>query len=91
MNAQGQQAQDLQILQKVNAAHRAAFRDRFPGQLEHCLRLTAERLQACLVKPDGMRLPDPKSWPATAQDIQSLSRALSELWQVYREVRSHES
>ena len=38
------------ILQKVNKAHREAFRERFPGQIEHCMRLTAERLQAVLTK-----------------------------------------
>lgn len=80
-------ASDTQILQKVNAAHRAAFRERFPGQLEHCLRLTAERLQACLVKPDTMRMPDPTSWPAQPQDIAHLAQALENLWAVYRELR----
>ena len=35
---------DTRILQKVNAVHREAFREKFPGQVEHCMRLTAERL-----------------------------------------------
>ena len=39
---------DTLIMQKVNHAHREAFKSRFPGQVEHCMRLTAERLQAIL-------------------------------------------
>jgi hypothetical protein len=31
--------QDTKILQKVNAAHRVAFADKYPSQVEHCLRL----------------------------------------------------
>lgn len=66
---------DTVILQKVNAAHREAFKTRFPGQVEHCMRLTAERLQAVLTrKPDD--LTNPETWNATAQDIAHLSEAL---------------
>jgi len=66
---------DTLILQKVNRAHREAFRQRFPGQIEHCLRLTAERLQAMLTaKPES--LADPDTWVATAEEIRNLSEAL---------------
>jgi len=66
---------DTLILQKVNAVHREAFRQRFPGQIEHCLRLTAERLQAILVKkPDD--LSNPETWTSTASEIASLSESL---------------
>ena len=66
---------DTLIAQKVNAAHREAFKTRFPGQVEHCMRLTAERLQAILTnKPK--ELADPESWTATAGEIASLSEAL---------------
>jgi hypothetical protein len=75
---QAQQARatrDTLILQKVNAAHREAFKHRFPGQVEHIMRLTAERLQAMLTtKPDN--LADPATWVATAQEIRDLSEAL---------------
>ena len=40
-----QQVQEVKILQKVNKAHRDAFPVKFPGQVDHCLRLTMERLQ----------------------------------------------
>ena len=45
---QERMARDTLILQKVNGAHREAFKQRFPGQVEHCMRPTAERLQAIL-------------------------------------------
>ena len=68
-------ARDTLILQKVNKAHREAFKQRFPGQVEHILRLTAERLQAVLTaKPDN--LSDPETWVATAAEIRDLSEAL---------------
>jgi len=66
---------DTLIMQKVNAAHRDAFKTRFPGQVEHCMRLTAERLQAVLTrKPTD--LADPNTWNCTAEEIAELSNAL---------------
>lgn len=66
---------DTLILQKVNKAHREAFRERFPGQVEHCMRLTAERLQAVLTKkPTDMT--DTQTWTASAQDIHDLAHGL---------------
>jgi hypothetical protein len=66
---------DTIIMQKVNAAHREAFKTRFPGQVEHCMRLTAERLQAILTKKPS-ELSDPETWTSTADEIASLSEAL---------------
>ena len=43
-------AEDTKIMQKVNAVHREAFQQKYPGQIEHCLRLVAERLQTGLKK-----------------------------------------
>jgi hypothetical protein len=81
---QQRMVRDTVILQKVNAAHREAFKTRFPGQVEHCLRLTAERLQACLInKPDN--LADPATWAATAQEIAHLCEAIYYLNQVRRD------
>ena len=66
---------DVKIMQKVNHAHREAFKNRFPGQIEHILRLTAERLHNVLLKkPDD--LGDPETWTATAGEIRDLSEAL---------------
>lgn len=73
--------QDTLILQKVNSAHRTAFKTRFPGQVEHCMRLTAERLQALLTnKPSD--LSDPDTWASTAAEIASLSQALYYLCEI---------
>lgn len=72
---QERMARDTLILQKVNGAHREAFKQRFPGQVEHCMRLTAERLQAILTrKPTD--LSDPDTWNSSAAEIASLSEAL---------------
>jgi hypothetical protein len=82
---QERMARDVKIMQKVNQVHREAFKTRFPGQVEHCMRLTAERLQAVLTKKPT-DLADPETWSSTADEIASLSEALwhlSVISQVY--------
>ena len=79
------ETQDTKIAQKVMAAHREAFHGRFPGQIEHCLRLITERLQQCLNKPDGCDLADPLTWPASPDDILALARAVESLWPIYKD------
>lgn len=75
---------DTLILQKVNKVQREAFKSRFPGQLEHIMRLTAERLQAILAnKPED--LSNPETWMATAQEVRDLSEALFYLAQISKE------
>ena len=73
MTSREQQIQDVRILQKVNATHREAFAVKYPGQVEHCLRLTMERLQLGLDKRDGVVLQDPRSWHLTAGELESLA------------------
>ena len=77
-------ADDTKIMQKVNAANREAFVARFPGQLEHCMRLVCERLQFCLNKPEGIDLGNPLTWPATPAELESLAEALAHLEEVRR-------
>jgi hypothetical protein len=72
---QERMTRDTLIMQKVNAVHREAFKTRFPGQVEHCMRLTAERLQAILTKKPT-DLADPDTWTSTADEIAKLSEAL---------------
>jgi hypothetical protein len=75
---------DVKIMQKVNHAHREGFKQRFPGQIEHCMRLTAERLQAILTrKPSD--LADPNTWNSTAEEIANLAQALYNLSKINRE------
>lgn len=78
------ETQSTKIAQKVMAAHREAFAQKFPGQLEHCLRLVTERLLHCLIKPDGLELRQPSTWPATPDDILALARSIESLWPIYR-------
>lgn len=67
--------QDTIILQKVNKVHREAFREKFPGQIEHCMRLTAERLQSLLTKkPTDMT--DTSTWTGKPDEILALSHGL---------------
>jgi hypothetical protein len=73
---------ETKIMQKVNAVNREAFTLRFPGHIEHSMRLISERLQNCLVKPQAMDLSAPDTWPATAGEIESLASALWSLEQV---------
>lgn len=77
------ETQDTKIAQKVMAAHREAFRERFPGSVEHCLRLTTERLLHCLAKPETIDLSHPATWPAAADDILALARAMESLHAIY--------
>jgi hypothetical protein len=72
---QERMTRDTLILQKVNAAHREGFKTRFPGQVEHCMRLTAERLQAVLTRKP-VDLADPDTWNCTPGEIGQLSEAL---------------
>lgn len=83
--------QDVRILQKVNAAHREAFREKFPGQVEHAMRLTAERLQAILVKTEHLVLSNPATWSGTAEDIAHLSAALASLHSIHQSHDRHSS
>ena len=80
------ETQDVKIAQKIMATHREAFIQKFPHQLEHCMRLTAERLQACLNKPDGVVLSDPRTWPATADDVLCLARSLESLYGIHKDL-----
>jgi hypothetical protein len=69
------QTADVKILQKVNAASREAFGVKYPGQVEHCLRLIMERLQAGLDKRDGVDVADPDTWRMSTQELRNLADA----------------
>jgi hypothetical protein len=66
---------ETKILQKVNYAHREAFRMKFPGQIEHVMRLTAERLQAVLTDKPTV-LSDVTTWKTTPHEIKDLCEGL---------------
>ena len=79
---EARRADDTKIMQKVNAASREAFVQKFPGQLEHSQRLIVERLMHILSKPPGVDLTHPATWLGTPEDIMSLCHALRSLEQV---------
>ena len=70
-----QQVQEVKILQKVNKAHREGFMIKYPGQVEHCLRLTMERLQLNLDKRGGVDVANADTWPISCDEIESLATA----------------
>lgn len=78
--------QETKILQKVNHAHREAFREKFPGQVEHAMRLTCERLQAVLTKTESTVLSNPDTWSSTAEEIKDLAVALDSLHNIHIEL-----
>lgn len=76
--ADARRVEEIKIQQKIGAAHREAFREKFPGQVEHCMRLIAERLQNGLRKDAEVGLSD-----CSAKD---LSWALLNLYKIHQEL-----
>lgn len=77
-----QQTADTKILQKVNAVHRDAFAVKYPAQVEHCLRLTMERLHNGLDKRSGIDLGKTNTWlmsTAELADLGELAYHLNEI------------
>ena len=81
---QQRMTRDTLILQKVIAAHREAFKTRFPGQIEHCMRLTAERLHKILTNTPA-DISNPETWAATAHEIRDMATALHLLADISRQ------
>lgn len=73
---------DTVIMQKINASHRLAFAEKFPGQLEHILRLLTERLQAGLDKRDGVDVNDPNTWKMHPDELAHMARAILDIYTV---------
>jgi len=84
---QDQAVQEVLIRQKVNRVHREAFAEKYPGQVEHCLRLVMERLQAGLDKRVGIDVADPDTWLMNTQEIQDLVVAAYQLNSIRKELQ----
>jgi len=69
------QVEETKIMQKVNAVQRIGFAEKFPGQVEHCLRLVMERLQLGLDKRDGVDPSNPDTWRLSSQEILDLANS----------------
>jgi hypothetical protein len=83
------QVLDTRILQKVNGAHREAFQEKFPGQLEHILRLITERLHLGLDKRDGVRVTEPDTWILSAGEIRDLAEAMRHLNEIRSSIKQN--
>ena len=88
---QERMAKDTLILQKINATHRLAFTEKFPGQVEHILRLLTERLQAGLDKRDGVDIAKPDTWNLHPSELASLSRAILDIYTVRESLKDVQS
>jgi len=82
---------DTLILQKINASHRLAFAEKFPGQIEHILRLLTERLQAGLDKRDGVDLDDPDTWKMHPDELAAMATAIHHVYIVKEKLRDVQS
>ena len=82
--AEQRQVDDTKILQKVNAAHRDAFAIKYPGQVEHCLRLVMERLQAGLDKRGDVVIDDTRTWRMSTVEILDLAHSAKLLNEIRR-------
>ena len=80
---------DTLILQKINATHRIAFSEKFPGQVEHILRLLTERLQNGLDKRDNVNLDDVNTWKLTPNELYELSDAVYKMYLVREGLKEH--
>lgn len=80
------QLQDTKILQKVGRVNREAFKEKYPGQLEHCLRLVMERLQAGLDKRGSVHVNDPNTWILSANETAALCEAAERLDRMRRAI-----
>ena len=71
--AEQQALNDTKIMQKVNGHRRDAFEHHYPNQVNHCLRLTMERLQAGLDKRDGVDITNPDTWNMGIDELHELA------------------
>ena len=82
------QVLETRILQKVNGAHREAFAEKFPGQLEHILRLITERLHLGLDKRDGVNVQNPDTWILTSEEILCLAQSMKAINEIRQSLRN---
>tara|TARA_R110000868_G_scaffold364575_1_gene627448 strand:- start:315 stop:623 length:309 start_codon:yes stop_codon:yes gene_type:complete len=82
---------DTLILQKINASHRVAFAEKYPGQIEHILRLLTERLHLGLDKRDGVIIDDPSTWKLSTQEISNLADSVYKIHQIRESLRNKDA
>lgn len=77
------------ILQKINASHRVAFAEKYPGQIEHILRLLTERLQNGLDKRDNVDIDNVNTWKLLPGELRDISDAVYKIHLVRESIRSN--
>jgi hypothetical protein len=75
---------EVKLLGKINAVHRASFKEKFPGSIEHILRLLTERLQLGLDKRNGVDLANPDTWILLPEEIKNLAEAMYYIIEIKR-------
>jgi hypothetical protein len=70
---------DRRLESRVQEEMAAAFQAKLPGILDHCLRLTVERLQIGLMKDADTDLKRVETWPLQPHEIQALAQAIEQL------------
>jgi len=70
---------DAQIQAKATQHHAQQFRERFPQQVEICLRLVFERLQNGLHKANQQ--------PLSNQEVNELATAASQLFVIHQQLK----
>ena len=83
-----EQTAEVKIMQKVNAVNREAFAVKYPGQVEHCLRLVMERLQAGLDKRGAVDIARPDTWVLPPVEIADLARAAHYLHEIRESLKN---
>ena len=78
---------DTKIQAKINAAHRGAFTEKFPGQIEHILRLLTERLQHGLDKREGVDISRVDTWRLMPNEIAELSQSIYHINEVRNSIK----
>ena len=78
------QSEEVRIMQKVNAVHREQFAEKYPRQVEHCLRLVMERLHHGLDKRVGVDLMDTSTWHMSTLELRDLAEAAHALNEIRR-------
>jgi hypothetical protein len=80
------QVQEVKIMQKVNRLSRDAFTEKYPGQIEHCLRLVMERLQAGLDKRGNVDVANPNTWILSTSEICDLAESALKLHTIRKDI-----
>ena len=79
---------DYKIAEKIALGQSAVFRNRFPSQCEHILRLITERLQAGLDKNNGVVIDNTATWKMPAVELANLAEAMYNVYNIYKDLNN---